>query len=218
MGNTNNNPDTAAAPKGKSRYQSKDELPANLVPHPRFGAKIRKSGFKVDETEIRRSCCAKESETIFPNTVRTADTTKQHNGYNPPRFYYVDILKKCETCRRPFIFHAQEQQYWYEALGFYYASECPNCPECRHADRQLRHSSQRYAITIGRPDLSDGELLTLIEDAVTLFNANILKDQQCLRRLRNLARQRLPDNDVIEMIDQAIAKRKLVSVEPPNQP
>lgn len=189
-----------------------------LVPHPRYDMAVLPSGWEVPAEEVLNSRLGSDSEYTFPESEIAADPMKQKGSYW--RFaYYVDVLKKCWACHRPFIFFAREQQFWYETLQFdtNYA-RCDRCPECRYQKRQLRETFHRYSVTIGRADLGDDEFLTLIQDTITLFNANILKDDLRLRQLRNQARQRLLGNDVVEMINQVIAKRKLVSVEPPNQP
>ena len=82
------------------------------------------------------------------------------------RPYYVDMLKKCRSCRRHFIFFAAEQQYWYETLKFYIDSECINCPECRQSIRRRKNDWECYSQLASRDELSDEELIHFIELSV----------------------------------------------------
>ncbi|MCI0618067.1 hypothetical protein L0244_34260, partial [bacterium] len=41
----------------------------------------------------------------------------------PPRFAYFDIKKRCEDCKKGFIFSSIEQYKWYEEYKFWVQSE-----------------------------------------------------------------------------------------------
>jgi hypothetical protein len=118
----------------------------------------------------------------------------------------VDTLKQCRDCSRPFIFFAREQQHWYEELGFYIDADCVHCPEYRRSDQQLRRRFRRYSECIGRTDIDDRDLATLVGDAVFLWQAGVLRDEQRLRRLRNLARRRISASTATESINRVIAE------------
>lgn len=180
------------------------QLPPGLVPHPRFGDKVVPSGCRISLGEIRSSYWGYHSATIFLESAIPADTTKQNFSVFP-RGYYVDMLKRCRDCGRPFLFFAREQQFWYESLGFYIDADCADCPECRHSHHELRKRFHRYAENIGRPEVPDKDFATLMDDAVFLWKAGILTDEQKLRRLRNLAKRQIPDSAAAKSIDDMVA-------------
>jgi len=183
--------------------QSDRQKLQNLVPHPRYGSCPVPSGCKASRKEIRRSYWSYATETIFPESAIPAEVARQNYTVFPRR-YYVDILKQCQTCGRSFIFFAREQQHWYEVLGFYIDADCVHCPECRRTDQQLRRRFRRYSENIGRADLHDREFAALVSDAVYLWHAGVICDEQRLRRLRNLARRRIPGSTETTNIEQAI--------------
>jgi hypothetical protein len=155
-------------------------LPDNIVPHPRFGL------------------------AFSPETVIPADLTRQ-NFTAVPILRYADRLLKCRNCRRPFVFFAREQKYWYEDLRFNISARCVRCPVCRRSEHRLRRRFQRYSLLVRRDDLSDPELATLVGDAVWLYEAGILEDEQRLRRLKNLALARIPEEQATKEIVSVIS-------------
>ena len=56
----------------------------------------------------------------------------------PPYFVYLDEERKCRTCGCDFIFFKEEQQFWFETLGFWVQSEAVNCKKCRAKIRKRR--------------------------------------------------------------------------------
>lgn len=176
-----------------------------VVPHPRYGDAIVPSGCTATAEAIRNSFWRYQSDHIYPESAIRADTTRQNYSVFP-RGYYVDTLKRCRTCGRSFIFFAREQQYWYETLGFYIDADCVHCPECRHSDQLLRHRLKRYSKNIGRANIDDRDFAVLVDDAVFLWQAGVLLNEQRLRRLRNLARQRIPNNNITTSIERVIAQ------------
>jgi hypothetical protein len=175
----------------------------DLVPHPRYGTRIRPSAYAVDAATVQSSFWRYSSETIFPETAIPANLHKQSYATIPCR-WYVDILKKCRDCRRKYIFYAVEQQHWYEVLGFTLDSDCVRCPVCRKTDQTLRRRFQRFSNAIGRADLTDGELATLLRDAVFVWDNGLLKKRDKLNRLRNLAHRRIPNDVATREIDRLI--------------
>lgn len=175
----------------------------DLVPHPRFGVKPRPSGTDISPDVVRASYCGYQTLAIFPETAIPADTTRQ-NFTVFPRRYYVDALKYCRDCDRRFIFFAEEQRYWYEELGISVDADCVRCPKCRKTHQELRRRLKRYSRHVAQDKLSDEALVFLVEDAVFLWNNGILKKQQKLRRIRNLARSRIPDHQVVQHIDALV--------------
>jgi hypothetical protein len=179
----------------------------DLVAHPRYGNAVIRSGYNVSAEEIRASFYRYCGETIFPESAIPANIKRQ-NFSTFARGYYVDILKKCRTCRRPFLFFAKEQQYWHEVLGFYIDADCVDCPECRRSDQLLRRRFRRYAENIGKTDIDDDALATLVGDAAFLWQAGVLHNEHHFRRLRNLAHRRIPHSKATTEMDRVIADTK----------
>jgi len=179
----------------------------DVVPHPRYGTRILPSRYNADAATVRDSFWGYRGETIYPETAIPANVQKQ-NFSCIPRGWYVDILKNCRDCRRQFIFYAAEQQYWYEELGFTIDADCVRCPVCRKADQTLRRRFQRYSSAIGRNDLTDEEFVTLVRDAVFVWDNGLLKKRDKLNRLRNQARRRIPDHAATREIESLCAVKE----------
>jgi hypothetical protein len=174
------------------------EYPRDLVPHPRFGARSVPSGFDVPRELIRRVYCY-DRPPVFPDSAIPADVSRQNYSV-VPRACYVDILKTCHRCDRQFIFFAREQRYWYEDLGFWVDAQCIHCPECRQWRHRLRRAHQRFSRAVSRREWKDDELASLVRDAILLYEVGVLRSEQKLRRIKNLARTQLPEADVTKEI------------------
>lgn len=180
------------------------DYPNDLVPHPRFGDKSEPSGFEVP-VELIKACYCYDRPPVFPESGIPADVSRQHYSVRP-RYCYVDMLKGCRTCGRDFIFFAREQQYWFEELGFWVDADCVHCPECRRKTHQLRQRFQRFSEYIGKDAINDEELATLVEDAIFLWEAGVLRNEQKLRRLKNLAQARIPESEPNKAIIRLISE------------
>ncbi len=169
-------------------------LPENLVTHPRFGVEVIPSGFDIPHPAIIGSSGRSDTShlTTFPVSATPADTARQRFTVFPI-LYYVDMLLVCRGCRRPYLFFAREQQYWYEELGFSVDARCVDCTDCRRSEHRRRQRAERYAQLIRKDDRDDAELATLVEDAVHLFRAGVMRRQERLGRLKNLALDRIPE-------------------------
>lgn len=176
----------------------------DLVPHPRYGTAVVPSGCTATAEDIRSSFYGYSDRTIYPESAILADFSRQ-NFTTFPRGYYVDMLAVCRTCARPFLFFAREQKYWYEDLHFYIDTDCVHCSACRAASHEHRDRLRRYAEHVGRDDLDLNQLAILVGDAVFLWQAGTLHDEQKLRWLRNLARRRIPQDRATASIDRLIA-------------
>ena len=170
-----------------------------LVPHPRYGATVIPSGQGIGGDAVRESFWRYANETIFPESAIRADVSRQNRSVFP-RGCYVDTLKRCRKCERPFLFFALEQRHWFEVLGFWIDADCVLCPECRAVDQRLRRHFRRYSERITCPDLTDRQLETLLADAVHLAECGVLKDRDRLRRLRTLARRRIPASGALGVL------------------
>jgi hypothetical protein len=158
----------------------------------------------MSEGEVRSSFWAYRQAVLFPASAIPADIKRQ-NFSTMPRRCYVDVLKTCVDCQRDFIFFAREQQHWYEVLGFYVDADCVRCPACRESEQQLRRRFRRYSEATERESLSDEELTTLVDDAAFLWTEGLLRNEQRLRQLRNLARKRTPSANATKKIERLVS-------------
>lgn len=65
-----------------------------------------------------------------------SDPKKMNFTVFPKYLAYFDHKITCTTCKKEFIFSAQEQQYWFETLRFWEDSYPKKCLECRKKIRQ----------------------------------------------------------------------------------
>jgi len=52
-----------------------------------------------------------------------------------PRYFYVDVDRRCVQCGEEFTFSAREQKYWFEGLKFHFDSRAIRCRACRRSRR-----------------------------------------------------------------------------------
>ena len=88
-----------------------------------------------------------------------ADVRKQNFSTMSHLHWYVDTLRDCRRCKRPFLFLAREQQYWYETLRFRVETDCYECVECRASLRTVRRRLKRYRELVGKRELTDEDML-----------------------------------------------------------
>lgn len=185
----------ARKPRGAAR---------EIVPHPRYGSASTSSGYGFSEEEVRAAFYGYQDATIFADSAIPADVSRQNFTTMSHRGLYVDILKTCRDCARDFIFFAREQQYWYEVLRIYIDADCVRCPACRKSERELKRRFRRYSEAGDAKTLDDAALAALVDDAAFLWSAGILKNEQRLRRLRNLAQRRIPTTKEAKRIDELV--------------
>jgi hypothetical protein len=142
-------------------------IPENVVDHPRFGKQPRRS--KAAVNPAARGHWNYRRTNSFWTTAIPADPTKQNAMY--PTEFYVDVIEICRNCERPFFFFAEEQKHWYEDLGFEISSWCVQCVDCRKTEQFFKKAFHRYGTLIKRTDLSDDELVQLLEDTTVLTAA-----------------------------------------------
>lgn len=182
-------------------------LPTNIVAHWRYGNTPRPSGIQVPEEEIRSGFWRNHRERIFPESVLIADPSKQNYAIYPRR-YYVDILRQCRNCNRPFIFFALEQQHWFETLGFYVDADCVLCPSCRRDFQAVRRRLRRYSDLLRKEEPSPRELRFLVDDGAYLFARGVLKDDSSLGRMKNRALKVIPEYAGIQVLAQELANAR----------
>ncbi|MFC5476293.1 zinc-ribbon domain containing protein [Paraherbaspirillum soli] len=176
-----------------------------IVPHPQHGGRPTNSGISVSESLIRRGHWSYDRESIFPKSVIIADPTQQNYAMYP-RNYYVDMLKKCRTCQRPFIFFAKEQKHWFETLKFYVDADCVTCPRCRRDTQTERRRLQRYSGLVAKEGHSRKELMFLVDDAIYLLARGVLRDLHRLGRIKNQALRQIPEYSGTAVLVQAIKR------------
>jgi hypothetical protein len=150
------------------------------------------SGVKVPRDKIERGHWSYGYQTIYPESVLVADTSKQNYSIYP-REYYVDLLEYCRTCNRPFIFFAREQKHWFETLRFFVDARCVLCPECRRDSQTHRRRLRRYSDLFAKPTKSARDLMHLVNDGAYLLRRGVLRNLSTLGRLKNEAARRIPD-------------------------
>lgn len=180
-------------------------LPDDLVPHPRFGSKVVPSGETVSERDVRASYFAYKTAVLFPESAIAADISRQ-NFSTFPRGYYVDLLERCVRCKRPFIFFAREQKYWYEDLHFYIDSRCVHCAACRASIHELRDRLKRYGENKSRTDLDDDALELHAEDALFLWEHGLFHQEKQIRTLRNTTHRRIPTRAISKQLDELVGR------------
>lgn len=164
---------------------------AKVVPHPRYGSQPIASG-EVDDVDEIPKPRSWSKDVYFPETAIRADFRKQNFSTMSHMHWYVDTLRDCRTCNRPFLFFAREQQYWFEVLRFRVEADCDQCVECRASLRTVRRRLKRYGELIGKSELTDEEMLHLASDVAFLWDKCLLENEQVLRRTRNRALRQVP--------------------------
>ena len=169
----------------------KNGAPTDLVAHSRYGRTSKRSGVRgFSAQDIAASHWRYDIDTIFPESVLVADTSRQNYSMYP-RPFYVDMRRTCRSCSRPFIFFAAEQKHWFEVLQFYVDADCVHCPECRQQRVAAKREFQRYTALVGIETPSVAELKQLVDLTVSLLAQGVLKNRARLGALKNRALQRL---------------------------
>ena len=107
---------------------------------------------------------------------------------SPPQYFYVDQEKVCVQCNADFVFSAREQKYWYETLGFFYASTAIRCLRCRKRRRSARAVQQRLQRAMERLDAEPDDPAVQLEAAEATIRLRERFGQGDLNRVLHLAR------------------------------
>lgn len=153
------------------------------VNHPRFGDKPISSGYQYSIAEIENAHWRYSSLEYFPETVIPANIEKQAYSIFP-RALYVDIVERCEVCHRFFIFFAQEQQYWFETLGFWIDAHCTRCYDCRKKDREIRSMQHKYQLLVEKSDRSEAQSRELKQIALELYQLGYIRNIQKINEIK----------------------------------
>jgi hypothetical protein len=162
----------------------------DYVEHPRYGRKPRTTSLNPkDEYPVVLSWRSTKHSRI-PFTAVEANPQKQ-NKPTVPITHYFDEKRVCESCKRPFLFFAQEQKYWYEEIGFGLDSDCVRCHLCRKRQRGLRRLKMRTEELFHLPNRSIRENLEMADCYLRLVQAKVFSDQQ-LETVSRLLKQCRP--------------------------
>ncbi|MBK1882663.1 zinc-ribbon domain containing protein [Luteolibacter pohnpeiensis] len=168
-------------------------MPDNLVDHPRYGRRPRITGCDLRGDNLGLDPSWKytiDDVTIIPDTGIRADVSKQH-GSAIPIYVYYDVLKTCVDCRRPFIFFAEEQRYWFETLGFANDANCIRCVECRKKQQTDDRVNSEYQQLLKKEEKSWEDFHDLANAALDL---HVLGRFKRMDRIRHYFNQ-IPDSE-----------------------
>jgi len=166
---------------------------AHYVAHPRFGRRPRLTGLDVFNTPDARVYCHWHSPigVRVPNTAVVADVSRQRPA-TVAVTHYFDARRTCRKCSRPFLFFAEEQKYWYEALAFPLEADCLECPPCRKSEQKLRAARERYDALLLQTARTQTDTLELVTCALGLVESSVFA-VKLLPKLRGLLKPLLVD-------------------------
>ncbi len=197
----------------KKRHEKEDDvpLPRGLVPHPRFGARqTHLHRVAVSTAEVRARVWQTRRATLIPGTVLAANAALQNFSLYP-RAFYVDMLKTCGQCDRPFVFHAAEQKHWFEVLKFYVDADCARCVECRKRAQRLRGALARYSRRTREPRLDAKDMKALVDDALLLLEQGVVRNLAVLGALKNRALREIGATSGVERLSAVLAQAHLAA-------
>jgi hypothetical protein len=153
----------------------------------------------------------RESPRIAGTAIR-ADPTRQKSPTVPVTHYY-DLEKICRNCKRPFIFFAEEQQYWYETMRFPLEADCVRCPECRKKERYLARNRATYETLAADKNRDWRANLKMAGCALVLVEHGVFRDR-VVERIKSLLksvpeeeRQKNTYQDLVNRVKQLGLKR-----------
>ena len=175
-----------------SRQRAHDKT-VGLVPHPREREMARRAhgrAARMTAAEILARVPQLRCGTVLLETAVLANVERQQYFWSP-RPVYVDLLKRCLACRRPFLFYANEQRFWYETLHFNTDVDCVKCVPCRKHDRRVKAATERYAVAVQAKRLDAAAMKTLVDDALYLLEQGLVRNLARLGAIKNRAQREL---------------------------
>jgi hypothetical protein len=125
------------------------------------------SGFGIDDPREMPVHFFYRSLRINYETAVRADPGNQ-NCSICPRYWYVDVVFRCDRCGAEFVFSAAEQRLWYEDYGFWVDSVPAHCLSCRRELRNLKAVREEYdqsvALVLEHGDLESKKRLAGVID------------------------------------------------------
>ena len=156
---------------------------ANYAPHSRFGQRPRRTGLNP-QTDFSSGVYLhwhSPEDCRVSDTAITANTEKQLQPTVAVTHYY-DVKRLCRDCKRPFLFFAVEQAYWYEELHLPLEADCVRCTDCRSNARELSSIRAEYETLVTQEALSLEESVTLIRHGLRLVGEQVF-GKKVLQRL-----------------------------------
>ena len=150
--------------------------------HPRYGDAPIPSGLKFTKEEIERGHWRYSTLEYFPETAIPADLEKQNYAVYP-RPIYVDLVEYCLDCKKPFIFYAREQKYWFETLGFWVDAHCTRCHPCRQSRQHVQRLLSLYEKLKTQEVRDKHEKRTLKHVALELYQLGYIKNLQLINEI-----------------------------------
>jgi hypothetical protein len=217
----------------KSREQAADKRYDIYVEHPRFGRRPRFTGLNpspfdskvrlhpnattVREIQKRAELAGVKMDylsqlaTLMPKeparikgTAIKADPSKQDHP-TVPHTHYFDVEKICRDCQSPFIFFAEEQKHWYEALHFPLDSDCVRCSACRKTVQFLDRNRSAYERLAGMKNREWKDNLKMAKSALVLVENGIF-GHRVIQKIRRLLKT-VPEFEKTDVGYEALLKR-----------
>lgn len=178
-------------PSRKPRVRRAQDLP-DLVPHPHYGTQPQYTGLHPVE-DLAAGVCFHWQDRLtapIPGTAIAANPARQQPA-TIPASYYFDRLRQCRDCGRPFLFHAREQQHWYEELGFGLDADCVRCVPCRKQQQRIARLRRRYESLLRESPATPHTMLDLADCSLALIEAGAFHPRR-LEHVRHLLKQVRP--------------------------
>jgi hypothetical protein len=140
-------------------------------------------------------------------------------AHHRPKLVHADVSRRCVQCGASFLFRAEEQRFWYEALRFHFDSVPTRCPACRRSRRSEAVRRERIALARARTRASAADPSAWLELAELLVRhrqetgrGSLTDAIAAARRARRL-RADAPTSHFWEGIAHALAGRRERAVE-----
>ena len=161
---------------------------AAYAEHPRYGRRPNITGLNPDPLDRGIILHWRDADSHtdgdqprrIPNTAIVADLDRQTPATMPVTHYF-DLERRCRDCRQWFIFFAEEQKLWYEALGFPLESDCVRCVECRRRQRGIARQREVYEELFHVSDRTIEQSLEMADACLSLIEAGIFTTKQAPR-------------------------------------
>ena len=145
--------------------------------------------------QVLRSNAMTAIPAMVPNCAIPANRSLQVSATIPVTHYF-DVKRKCRDCGKLFIFFAQEQEFWYEELGFCLESDCVRCVPCRKRQQGVGYKRERYEELFHITDRTVDQNLEMANCCLVLVEEAVFHRRQ-LQRVRMLlksAKRELSEN------------------------
>ena len=147
-------------------------------------------------------------------TAILANPSKQDQKSYSRATHYFDLDKTCVDCKRPFLFFAEEQRYWFEELGFPLCARCLRCFDCRKQVRDIELLRKEYERLLHIEPRNQAQNLAMADICLALIEAGTFtatKTAQVRALLNTISKQlckpRLPKIDLerASLLDRVLA-------------